>query len=156
METSERKIDLFEVAEIKLSYSTKVKNSLRPKVGTSRQVYEVFAKAWEDDRIEFVEDFKVMLLSRANRVLGIVTISSGGTAGTVVDVKLVYAAAIKSAAQSIVLAHNHPSGNLLPSEQDKRLTHRIKQAGIILDIPVLDHLIMTSEGYYSFADEGEL
>jgi DNA repair protein RadC len=156
METSERKIDLFEVAEIKLSYSAKVKSSLRPRVESSRQVYEVFTQAWDDERIEFVEDFKVMLLSRANRVLGIVTISSGGTAGTVVDVKLVYAAAIKANASSVILAHNHPSGNLLPSEQDKRLTQRIKQAGNILDIPVLDHMIMTVEGYYSFADEGEL
>jgi DNA repair protein RadC len=156
MDTQERKIDWYEVAEIKLSYSSKVKASQRPKVDSSRQVYEVFAKAWDQDRIEFVEDFKVMLLSRANRVLGIVNISSGGTAGTVVDVKLVYAAAIKSVAQSIVLAHNHPSGNLLPSEQDKRLTARVKEAGKILDIPVLDHLIMTTDGYYSFADEGEL
>ncbi|MEP0710888.1 JAB domain-containing protein [Algoriphagus sp.] len=156
METQERKIDLFEVAEIKLSYSAKVKASLRPRVESSRQVYEVFAKAWDQDRIEFVEDFKVMLLSRANRVLGIVTISSGGTAGTIVDVKLVYAAAIKSNSSSVILAHNHPSGNLLPSEQDKRLTQRVKEAGRILDIPVLDHVIMTAEGYYSFADEGEL
>ena len=156
METSERKIDLFEVAEIKLSYSAKVKNSLRPKVSSSRQVYEVFAQAWDTDRIEFVEDFKVMLLSRANKVLGIVTISSGGTAGTVVDVKLVYAAAIKANASSVILTHNHPSGNLQPSEQDKRLTQRVKEAGRILDIPVLDHVIMTAEGYYSFADEGEL
>ncbi|WP_192085366.1 JAB domain-containing protein [Algoriphagus sp. Y33] len=156
MKTQERKIDLFEVAEIKLSYSAKVKASLRPRVESSRQVYEVFAKAWDQDRIEFVEDFKVMLLSRANRVLGIVTISSGGTAGTIVDVKLVYAAAIKSNSSSVILAHNHPSGNLLPSEQDKRLTQRVKEAGRILDIPVLDHVIMTAEGYYSFADEGEL
>ncbi|MEP1088659.1 MAG: JAB domain-containing protein, partial [Algoriphagus sp.] len=88
--------------------------------------------------------------------LGIVNISSGGTAGTVVDVKLVYAAAIKANSSSVILAHCHPSGNLLPSEQDKRLTQRIKKAGEILDIPVLDHLIMTAEGYYSFADEGEL
>ena len=105
METQERKIDLFEVAEIKLSYSAKVKSSLRPRVESSRQVYEVFAQAWDEERIEFVEDFKVMLLSRANRVLGIVTISSGGTAGTVVDVKLVYAAAIKANASSVILAH---------------------------------------------------
>ena len=156
METQERKIDLFEVAEIKLSYSTKIKASQRPRVESSRQVYEVFTKAWDQDRIEFVEDFKVMLLSRANRVLGIVTISSGGTAGTVVDVKLVYAAAIKSNSSSVIIAHNHPSGNMRPSEQDKRLTQRIKQAGNILDIPVLDHVIMTADGYYSFADEGEL
>ena len=105
METQKRKIDLYEVAEIKLSYSAKVKNSLRPKVTSSRQVYEVFTQAWDTDRIEFVEDFKVMLLSRVNRVLGIVTISSGGTAGTVVDVKLVFAAAIKSNSRSVILAH---------------------------------------------------
>ena len=156
METSERKIDLGSVAEIQLSYSNSVKASQRPKVTCSRQVFEVFSKAWDSNRIEFVEDFKVMLLSRANRVLGVVTISSGGTAGTVVDVKLVLAAALKSASSSMILAHNHPSGNLLPSEQDRRLTQRLKEAGRILDIPVLDHLIMTTEGYYSFADEGEL
>lgn len=156
METQGRKIDVYEVAEIKLSYSAKVKASQRPKVDCSRQVFEVFAQSWDEDRIEFVEDFKVMLLSRANRVLGIVNISSGGTAGTVVDVKLVLAAALKSASSSMILAHNHPSGNLVPSEQDKRLTARIKDAGRILDIPVLDHLIVTTEGYYSFADEGAL
>ncbi|WP_057938803.1 JAB domain-containing protein [Algoriphagus resistens] len=105
METSERKIDLYEVAEITLSYSAKVKASLLPRVASSRQVYEVFVQVWDQDRIGFVEDFKVMLLSRANRVLGIVTISSGGTGGTVVDVKLVYAAAIKANACSVILAH---------------------------------------------------
>ncbi|WP_339707472.1 JAB domain-containing protein [Algoriphagus aquimarinus] len=155
METSERKIDWFEVAEIKLSYSAKVKTSHRPRVESSRQLYEVFAKVWDQDRIEFVEDFKVMLLSRANRVSGIVTISSGGTAGTVVDVKLVYAAAIKANASSEILL-NHPSGNLSPLNQDLRLTQRVKEAGKILDIPVLDHLIMTAEGFYSFADYGVL
>ncbi|MDR7131622.1 DNA repair protein RadC [Algoriphagus sp. 4150] len=156
MDALEGKIDLFEVAEIKLSYSAKVKASMRPCVCGSRQVYEVLSKTWDRERLEFVEDFKVMLLSRANRVLGIVTISSGGTAGTVVDVKLVFAAAIKSNSHSIILSHNHPSGNLMPSEQDKRLTKRIKEAGKILDILVLDHLILTAEGYYSFADDWEL
>ena len=97
-----------------------------------------------------------MLLSRANRVLGIVTISSGGKAGTVVDVKLVFAASIKTNVSSVILAHNHPSGNLIPSEKDKRLTKRAKEAGKILDIPVLDHLILTAEGYHSFADDWEL
>lgn len=156
MDTQERKINLYEVAEIKLSYSTKVKASQRPKINSSRQVYEVFEQAWAKDLIEFTEQFKVMLLSRANRVLGIVTISSGGTAGTVVDVKLVYAAALKANANSIILAHNHPSGNLRPSAQDIRLTKRVKQAGELLDIPVLDHVIVTLDGYYSFGDEGEL
>lgn len=82
--------------------------------------------------------------------------SSRGTAGTVVDVKLVLASALKSNSSSMILAHNHPVGNLMPSEQDKRLTARIKETGKIMDIPVLDHLIVTSEGYFSFADEGAL
>ena len=97
-----------------------------------------------------------MLLSRANRVLGICTLSKGGTAGTVVDCKLVFATALKACAQSIIVSHNHPSGNLMPSEQDKRLTRRLVQVGKALDLPVLDHVIVTSEGYFSFADDGEL
>jgi DNA repair protein RadC len=155
METQERKIDLATVAEITLSYNSKVKASQRPKVCTSRQVYEVFYNSWDKGSLGFVEHFKVMLLSRANRVLGLTLISSGGTAGTVVDVKLVFAAAIKANASSIILSHN-PSGNLMPSEQDKRLTQRIVQGGIILDIPVIEHIIITEEGYFSFADEGIL
>jgi DNA repair protein RadC len=155
METQERKIDLATVAEITLSYNSKVKASQRPKVCTSRQVYEVFYNSWDKGSLGFVEHFKVMLLSRANRVLGLTLISSGGTAGTVVDVKLVFAAAIKANASSIILSHN-PSGNLMPSEQDKRLTQRIVQGGIILDVPVIEHIIITEEGYFSFADEGIL
>lgn len=96
---------MFEVAEIKLSYSGKVKASQRPKATCSSQVFEVFSQAWSEDRIEFVEDFKVMLLSRDNRVLGIFNISSGGTAGTVVDVKLVLAADLKANSSSMILAH---------------------------------------------------
>ena len=156
METSERKIDLGIVAEIQLSYSNKVKASQRPKVTCSRQVYEVLVESWDKGSLDFVEHFKVMLLNRANRVLGMVTISTGGTAGTVVDIKLILATAIKANASSMILSHNHPSGNLMPSEQDKRLTNRVKDAGKLLDIPVLDHVIVTSEGYFSFADEGVL
>ncbi len=156
METSARKIDLFEVAEIKLTYLNPVKPSERPKVDCYRQVYEVFCSFWEEDSLEFVEHFNLMLLNRANRVLGIMNISSGGTAGTVVDVKLIMATALKANASSIILSHNHPSGNLRPSEQDIRLTSRVKDAGRILDVPVLDHIIISSEGYYSFADEGAL
>ena len=97
-----------------------------------------------------------MLLSTGNRVLGISTISTGGTDGTFVDAKVVFAAALKANASSIVISHNHPSGNLLPSEQDKRLTRRLVEIGRVLDLPVLDHMILGREGYYSFADEGEL
>lgn len=148
--------DLHQVAEITLGYHPKVKSSQRPKVGCSRQVYEVLYNFWDKDTLELAEHFQVMLLNRSNRVLGICTISKGGTAGTVVDAKLVFASALKGAAQSIVISHNHPSGNLLPSEQDKRLTANLVIIGKALDLPILDHLIVTADGYYSFADEGEL
>lgn len=95
-----------------------------------------------------------MLTNRANKVLGIVEISTGGIAGTVADPKLIFAAALKCAASGIILAHNHLSGNLNPSQADKDLTRRLIQAGKLLEISVLDHLILTTEKYFSFADEG--
>jgi DNA repair protein RadC len=87
-------------------------------------------------------------------VLGYCQISSGGLSGTVADVRIIMQAALKSNACSIILSHNHPSGNLIPSEADKDLTKKIREAGKFLDIPALDHLIITSETYFSFADEG--
>ena len=95
-----------------------------------------------------------MLLNRANKVLGIFEVSSGSSTGTVVDPKLIFAAAIKGNACGIIMAHNHPSGNLNPSQADIDLTKRVKGGGKFLEIQVVDRLIVTIEGYYSFADEG--
>ena len=142
------------VAEVQLIYKSKVKASQRPKITTSKDAFEVLKKHWNQDTLEFVEEFKVMLLNRANRVLGIIEISTGGMSGTVADPKVIFAAAIKSAASSILLSHNHPSGNLAPSQADINLTRKLKSAGELLDIAVLDHLIISNEGFYSFADEG--
>ncbi|WP_297337076.1 JAB domain-containing protein [Algoriphagus sp.] len=153
MEELKEKIDLSTVAEISIGYSCKVKASLRPKVSSSRQAYQVLLDFWESDRIALVEDFQLMLLNRANRILGICTVSSGGTSGTVLDPKIVFATALKANSSSIIVAHNHPSGNLWPSKQDKRLTKRLVEIGKALDLPILDHVIVTPEGYYSFADE---
>src|SRR5690606_5724299 len=146
----------FEVAEIQLSYKSKVKASLRPKINSSKDAYSILLDSWDEDKLEFVEQFKVILLSRANRVLGIYEVSTGGVSGTVADPKLVFAAAIKSNASGILISHNHPSGNLKPSEADLALTRKLIDGGKFLEIPVLDHIIVTSEGYYSFADEGVL
>ena len=95
-------------------------------------------------------------MKKAQRVLGIYELSTGGVAGTVADPKLVFMAALKANACKIILRHNHPSGNLKPSRADEELTKRIATAGMYLDIKVNDHIIITSEGYYSFADEGLL
>lgn len=144
------------VAEIRLSYTSKVKPSQRPKIISSADVADILRIKWKKNRLGFVEEFKVLLLTRSNQVLGIVSISQGGLSGTVADPKLIFAAALKSGSSSLILAHNHPSGNLKPSEADIRLTRKMKEAGKFLDLPVLDHIILTQENYYSFADEGLL
>ena len=143
-----------QVAEVQLIYKSKVKASLRPKITKSQDAFQVLKEHWNYETIEFIEEFKIMLLSRANRVLGLIDISLGGTSGTVADPKVIFAAAIKSNASGIILIHNHPSGNLRPSQADIELTRKIKSGGQILDIGVLDHIIITSESFFSFTDEG--
>lgn len=143
-------------SEVELIYKSKVKASERPRIHSSRDAYNVLLKVWDENKIEFVEQFKVLLLNRANNVLGVYEVSTGGVSGTVADPKVIFIAALKANASSLVLSHNHPSGNLKPSRQDEELTRKIKEAGYLLDIKVLDHIIITSETYYSFADEGVL
>jgi DNA repair protein RadC len=143
-----------QVAEIVLSYRTSVKPSERAKIQSSKDAYTLLSNLWDDSTLEFIEQFKVMLVNRANKVLGVVTISTGGIAGTVADPKIIFVAALKAGASGIILAHNHPSGNLKPSQADIDLTRKLKDGGRLLEIQVLDHLILTTEAYYSFADEG--
>jgi len=95
-----------------------------------------------------------MLLNRANKVLGIAQISQGGISGTVTDVRIILQYALKANASGIILCHNHPSGNMEPSESDLKITSKLKEAAIIHDITLLDHLIITNEGYHSLADNG--
>lgn len=147
---------LSQVAEVELVYRNTVKPSLRPKVTSSRDAYRILSDHWNADRIEHIEQFKVLLLNTASKVLGIYELSSGGISSTVVDVRLVFGTALKANATNIILAHNHPSGNLQPSHQDILLTDKIVRGGKLLDINVADHVILSTEGYYSFADEGRL
>jgi DNA repair protein RadC len=139
---------------IDLVYKPTVKPSLLPMVDTSQIAYEVLKHNWEDGKIELVEQFKVLFLNRSNKAIGIFHASTGGITGTVADPRLIFTAALKTNAVSMILAHNHPSGNLKPSKADEDLTRQMKEAGKFLDIKVLDHLILSSDGYYSFVDEG--
>jgi DNA repair protein RadC len=141
--------------KIRLVYSRNIPEKQRVKISQSKDVVDLFRKIWSS-QIEIREEFYVLLLDRANKVIGYHVLSQGGTAGTVVDSKLLFALALESLANSIIIAHNHPSGALKPSQQDIKLTRRVKEAGETMDIQVLDHLIITKEGYYSFADEGLL
>ncbi len=148
--------ELYKIAEIELVYRTNVKASQRPLVTSSGEVYQILRQCWDENKIEFVEQFKVLLLNRAGRALGIFEVSTGGVSGTVADPKLIFSAALKANASSLILAHNHPSGNTAPSAADRALTKKIKEAGEVLEIAVLDHVIVTTEGYRSLADEGEM
>jgi len=102
------------------------------------------------------EEFWLLILNRANLVIKKEMISRGGVSGTVVDTKIIFKVAIENYASSIIICHNHPSGNLKPSEADIRITKNIKEAGKLMEIPLLDHLIVAETGFYSFADEGML
>ena len=145
-----------QVAEIQISYRNQVKSAYRPKITCSEDAYHVFSANWDLISLDLREEFKVLVLNRANQVLGILPVSVGGVAGTVVDPKIIFSAALKTNSSSLVLGHNHPSGNLKPSQADIQLTRRLKEAGKALDLPILDHLIITSESHFSFADEGLL
>lgn len=141
-----------EISEIKVSYSNS--NKEKTKVKNSKDCFDSFIKSWKMETIELQEEFKVLLLDRANQILGIYPLSKGGVAGTLVDAKLVFSVALKCNASSIILAHNHPSGSLKPSEADKQLTTKLKTAGKYLDIAIIDHLIVTKDDFFSFTDNG--
>lgn len=142
------------VSEVELVYRTKIKPLQRPKITDSRSTYDLLIHNWNQDKIELLEEFKLLLLNRGNRVLGLVDISVGGSSGTIADPKIIFTAALKGKASAVILVHNHPSGNIRPSRQDETITHQLKEGGKLLDIIVMDHVIVSSEGYFSFADEG--
>ena len=142
------------VAEIKLSYHPNVKAMDRPKISCSLDVYQILMDNWDLGLIELQEQFKIILLNRANRVIGISEISKGGIDGAIMDARLIFGIALKACACSIVLAHNHPSGNLTPSNADLKITQRIKECGKLLAIEVYDHLIISADSYLSMAEEG--
>jgi DNA repair protein RadC len=146
------------IAEVSVVYKNTVKAADRPKISCSRDASEIMRNYMNDGnlQIEHREYFFILLLNRANKVLGVSTVSMGGMSGTVADPKIIFQTALKVSAASIILCHNHPSGNIKPSESDIRLTQKIKKAGSFLDLPCLDHIILTEDSYFSFADEGML
>jgi len=120
------------------------------KITSSKDVYNVLYADLSDKNYE---EFWVLLLDRSNQIIKKVNISEGGISGTVADPKKIFKLALENNSSSIILAHNHPSNNLSPSEQDKKLTKKIIAAGKTLEIGVLDHIILGSDNYFSFADE---
>jgi len=148
-------VSLFEIQEIEIFYKSQTIKADRNKISSSKDAYAIFLSSYKNS-IEYQEVFSIMLLNNSNDVLGIKKISSGSITGTLVDVRLIFQCALKAHATSIILCHNHPSGNLKASQADKDITAKLKKAGEFLEIKVLDHLIITSESYLSFADDNIL
>ena len=124
-----------------------------PQIRTSLDAFEALASQFKDLNHE---EFWILLMNRANNIISKHLISKGGQAGTIADPKIIFNIALENHAASLILAHNHPSGNLTPSASDLDLTKKLLYAGLLLDLPVLDHLIITDQGFLSFADDGLL
>ena len=146
----------YRVAEVELSYRNRVPNKSRKKVVDSHSAYKVLRECFSDDTIDYRESFKVLYLNQNNHVLGWSTISEGGITKTMADVRLIMQGALLANATAMILAHNHPSGSIRPSREDDLLTRRIVEAAQLMDLRVADHIILTSEDYYSYDDEGRI
>ncbi len=142
------------VNEIKLSYSRK--GNCERLITSSRDAVKIFKEHFDSDEMDYRESFFALYLNQANRVLGIKKISECGISSTIVDVRIIMQAALLCNASGIILAHNHPSGNLKPSQEDLKMTQKIKEASEFLNIQLLEHCILTSTAYISFADDGHL
>lgn len=145
--------DQFMVTEIEIVYKNPIQLEDRKKIQRPEEAYQLFRDSWDENKIDLVEQFRIMLLDQSCNCLGISLISTGGIAYCHADPRLIFATAIKGRATQIILAHNHPSGNLTPSEEDKRLTTKLVEGGKFLDIKVADHLIVTRNGYFSINSE---
>ena len=143
------------LGEITVQYNP-VPNYNPYRITGSRDTYDYLKRIWPE--IAYRESFFILCLNRCNEVIGFYKVSTGGVSGTVADPKIIFQVALGCHASSIILAHNHPSGNLTPSQADRDLTRKLREAGKALDCPVLDHIIMTPmpAHYFSFADDGIL
>ena len=145
------------VNEISIKYQGNFKLKEAPKITSSTSAAVILYEAWNKDKIGLQECFKILLLNNANKIKGIFELSTGGITGTLVDLRILFAVILKSLSTAVIIAHNHPSGTLRPSEADKDLTLKIQSAARLFDIKLLDHLIITPDGdFFSFADEGIL
>lgn len=140
------------INEINVSY--RGNNINAPIINDSKSAHASLLESWDNGKIEMQEEFKVLLLKRNNQVIGVYSLSKGGLHGTVIDFKLLFSVALKSLASNIILAHNHPSGNLSPSQNDISSTKKAVEIGNLLGIDVLDHIIITRGGYFSLAENG--
>ncbi|MCG3165553.1 MAG: hypothetical protein POELPBGB_01321 [Bacteroidia bacterium] len=145
----------FIAPEIQIYYSRPPLDKME-KVTSANDAVPLFRSYADDRRLDYKEFFWVMLISRSNHVLGISEISVGGTSETIVNNKEIFQLALKGNASYIILCHNHPSGKLEPSSQDIQLTANLHTFGKMIGVSIIDHIIITTEGYYSLAENGQI
>ena len=141
-----------QVSEIQVSYTPNLLVDMSIK--NSKKSFELMLNEWEQETLQMQEEVKILLLNRSNKVLGIYSLAKDGLTSCIVDVRIILSIALKTLATGIILVHNHPSGNLKPSKADLDITKKLKNSCDLLDISLLDHLIITKDNYFSFADEG--
>lgn len=144
------------VNEIQITYKNTLHYADRKTISSSESAYSVLKAFYNPETIDHREESWALYMNTGNQVLAVLQISLGGITGTNMDVRVIFQAALKLNATTIVISHNHPSGNLMPSDADRATTKRIEEAAKVLDMRLLDHLIITSGGYRSFADKGDL
>lgn len=147
---------ILNVSEVKLVYKNRIKPEDRIKINGSQDSFRVLYDHWDKESMEYIEEFKGLLLNRANIILGIAWLFKGGAVGTGMDPIVVFQRALKANALQIIIAHNHPSGNLKPSEADISITRKIQQGRKQLETTIPDHIILTAriKRYCSFSEEG--
>ena len=147
--------ETFTFGEIELSYKRKRVKRFHP-IKNSKNIEVIIRNIFPKNQIIYREKFLAFFLTNKNEVIGYNIINTEVINNCMVDIRLIFQTALKTNAVAFIISHNHPSGNLKPSEQDRRLTNKIVNAGEVLDIKVLDHIIITENSYYSFADNGDL
>lgn len=149
---------IYDIPEIKISVSfdKNLKKSELIKITSANDAYQIFKRVFNADTFDWCEEVVMLCVNNSSKVVGFYKVSSGGMTGTVIDVRMIFTTALQCLATGIIIAHNHPSGTLQPSEADINITKKLKEAGQFLDIKVMDHLIITDENFYSFANEGIL
>lgn len=153
-----RTLKKYNIPLVRLSYVEEglpnVKDRLQ--IHDSKTAYEILKENWEENTMSLHESFYVILMNRRNKIKAVIKVSEGSLAGTVIPVEKILMSAVLTASGSVIIAHNHPSGNTEPSDADKEMTKKIETALKIIGYRLLDHIILTTEGYLSFGDEGLL
>jgi len=144
------------ISEITVSYRPEVSPNDRIRIETAKDAYEILRQTWDSGKILFVEEFKILHINAGNRAIGLQYVSMGGMDQTGVDIRVIMATALKSCARGLIIAHNHPSGKLNPSEADLKITKEINKACKLLGLKLMDHIIVTDTDFYSFKNHGLL